>query len=284
MSDIDLSPILEDPRRVKRLCRLEKKRRGVRAGSLVFVGMHNIARHWWCTQEAVFKSRENEDGFFAAYLENRLKLAQKRGLIKKLPHGDDTILDAGSGLSFSDAQSNFKKEHRGSSRPTPKRPRSGKLLRVATDTVSDTSDPDESAFERGNRLEAENAEEYPTFRWHFPWKDYVVVGVPDGITQRFVYEYKTTKNRYLLNYVRPVALAQADLYALFFHRRVKRVQIQIIEEGVIETYEQSADAKQAARTLNAFSAVEQGEPARPPKVWKCRHCEFIENCPITLAV
>jgi len=282
MSDIDLSPILDDSRRVKRLCRLEKKRRGVRAGSLVFVGIHNVARHWWCTQEAVLKSQENEDQFFAAYLVDRLELAQKRGLIKKLPRGDDAILDAGSGLSFSDAQSCFKKEHREISRPKTKR--HGKTLHVTADTMSNTLDPNESAFQRGNLLEALNAEKYSTFRWHFPWRNYVVVGVPDGITQRFVYEYKTTRNRYLLNYVRPVALAQADLYALFFRRRIKRVQIQIIEEGVIETYEQSADAKQAARTLNAFSAVEQGEPARPPKVWKCRHCEFIENCPITLAV
>src|SRR5438094_397592 len=57
--------IFRDEGRLGRLLALEKQRRGIPMGKLVFVGMHNVAQHWWCTQQAVFKSRANEGMFFA---------------------------------------------------------------------------------------------------------------------------------------------------------------------------------------------------------------------------
>jgi hypothetical protein len=36
-----------------------------------------------------------------------------------------------------------------------------------------------------------------------------VIGVPDGITDRFVYEFKATKNKFLALFRKPVALVQA---------------------------------------------------------------------------
>src|SRR5262245_1861688 len=63
---------------------------------------------------------------------------------------------------------------------------------------------------------ATRAERYPTIRWHFPWAGHVVVGLPDGLTGAFVYEYKTTASRYLAGHLEPVQLAQADLYGHFF--------------------------------------------------------------------
>ncbi len=109
-----------------------------------------------------------------------------------------------------------------------------------------------------------------------------MIGVPDGVTDRFVYEYKTTKNRFLLNFVRPIALAQGDLYAVFFRRQVKRVQIEVREENATETHEDKADRERAEHTLEAFAAVDRGERARPPKEWKCRNCDYVRYCPVTL--
>lgn len=43
---------------------------------------------------------------------------------------------------------------------------------------------------RGAVYEELLAEKYPTIRWNFSWENYVVVGVPDGITDDFVYEFK----------------------------------------------------------------------------------------------
>jgi len=42
----------------------------------------------------------------------------------------------------------------------------------------------------------------------------MLVRVPDGITDSFVYECKTTK-QVLQYYIKPVALAQANLYGAF---------------------------------------------------------------------
>src|SRR5205823_11974501 len=77
---------------------------------------------------------------------------------------------------------------------------------------------------RGQLLQADRAERHPTIRWNFSWGPYVLVGVPDGLTDAFVYEFKTTRSDYLGRLLKPVATAQADLYGRFFRRPVKRVQ------------------------------------------------------------
>jgi hypothetical protein len=136
---------------------------------------------------------------------------------------------------------------------------------------------------RGELFQTSRAEKYPTIRWHFPWGPYSVGGVPDGLTEAFAYEYKTTRNRYLLTFMKPVAFAQADLYGHFFRRPRKRVQILVVEENVPETYEEAVDAARVEQTLAAFARVDAGEPARPPRPWKCRACDFRATCPISQA-
>ena len=107
---------------------------------------------------------------------------------------------------------------------------------------------------------------------------YVVVGMPDGITESFVYEFKKVRNRFLLRFVKPVAFAQADLYAYFFKRPKKRVQIYVEEEDVVETFEEEANIENAIETLQKFKDVDEGHTPIPPKEWKCRKCEFREEC------
>ena len=65
-------------------------------------------------------------------------------------------------------------------------------------------------FPRGHNRELISSEKYPTFRWNFEWSKFVVIGLPDGITDKFVYEFKSTKKRLLFNKALP--FAQADLY------------------------------------------------------------------------
>jgi hypothetical protein len=88
--------------------------------------------------------------------------------------------------------------------------------------------------------------------------------VPDGLTEDFAYEYKTTRSRSLLRFMKPVAFAQADLYGYFFRRPKKRVQILVVEEDATQTWESPMDTGNAQRTLAAFASVDGGEPARPP--------------------
>jgi hypothetical protein len=108
-------------------------------------------------------------------------------------------------------------------------------------------------------------------------------GVPDGLTEDFAYEYKTTRTRYLLSFMKPPAFAQADLYGYFFRRPKKRVQILVVEENVTETIEEAVDVIRAEKTLSAFARVDAGQPAILPIAWKCKKCDFRATCPISQA-
>ena len=117
MGDIE---VIEDPKRLERLLALEKQRRGVPAGALVFVGMHDVAQHWWCTQYAVFKNRSYELRFFAAHLNDRIQTAQGLGLISKLPRTNQAILDIGHNLSLADRETYLENDHQNASERKPR--------------------------------------------------------------------------------------------------------------------------------------------------------------------
>lgn len=86
--------------RLQRLLTLEKERRGVCQDALVFIGMANVAKHKWCTQEAVMKSRCNEIMFFGAYLQDRINRAIDLGRIDKVPRKDAAILSIGEDIKL----------------------------------------------------------------------------------------------------------------------------------------------------------------------------------------
>jgi hypothetical protein len=310
MNDIEIqvNEILGDSNRWKGLLRLEKRRRGVPQEALVFVGMANVASHWWCTQKAVFTSRASELDLFAAYLLDRIVYAHRLGLVMHLPRSDDALLDVGKEITLADVQNLLKAEqHKVEERashfagdhatwlcqesmdiddkrsrlinqdlPAGKKEYCEDLAAVGGVRVIGLDNPKR----RGMIYHVSRAYKYPTIRWNFTWGPYQVVGEPDGITDDSVYEYKTTRNWFLFKFRKPVAFAQADLYGYFFHRPKKRVQIDIIEDGSCETFEQPVDAENAQRTLADFARVELGDPAHPPKAWKCRGCEFQTTCPI----
>lgn len=310
----EAAKLLQDKRRLKRLLTLEKRRRGCAANELIFVGMHNVAQHWWCTQQAVLKSRVNEAMFFAVYLHDRITYASRLGLIDKLPRRNESLLDIGREIAFADVEKLRRKDEQKAAKNAKADKAAGiEVHWSAVDTVDQERKPvrfinpvqpeelkrdseleavarglrvgdiEEQPLLRGKFFERSHAERYPTVRWNFPWRTYVVVGVPDGLTDEFVYEYKTTRTRWLLNFAKPVAFAQADLYGYFFRRQKKRVQFEIVAEGKTDTYEEPVDRDRAEETLAAFAWVDGGEPAHFPKPWKCRNCDFRLTCPITQA-
>ncbi len=306
MSDIEskASELIQDRKVMERLLTAEKKRRGAGTG-LTFVGVHNVAQHWWCTQQAVLKSRANELMFFAVYLQDRIGYAHRLGLIDKLPRRGEALLDIGREITLADVEM--------LRRQTPKKPADVEVYYSAFDTVDKGGKPvryihpdqpkemkrdfereaaarnvrigdvEEHPLMRGMFFHSSRAEWHPTVRWNFPWRTYTVVGEPDGLTEEFVYEYKSTRNRYLMNFVKPVAIAQADLYGYFFQRQKKRVQIEIGEESNTDTYEQPVDRARAEETLTAFAGVDRGERPHLPKPWKCRSCDFRVTCSVSQA-
>jgi hypothetical protein len=313
MSDIQtkVSEILRDTSRLKRLLMLEKQRRDMPQDALVFVGMANVASHWWCTQQAVFQSRAIELDVFTAYLFDRIMYSHHLGLLSTLPTNDEALLDVGSDFTWDDIEKMLMlRASEGSNRAKDLPGRASWLFDNKLDNegkrtllLNPDLPPEERRFweemaalsgirvvsleedpkRRGEIYQESRAEKYPTIRWHFPWSCYSVGGTPDGLTKDFAYEYKTVRNRFLLAFRKPVALAQADLYAHFFRRPKKRVQLYIVEENATETHEETVSAAQAEDTLKAFARVDGGQPAHPPKAWKCRKCDFRATCPISQA-
>jgi CRISPR/Cas system-associated exonuclease Cas4 (RecB family) len=286
---------------LEKLLHLEKQRRGVDENSLVFIGMADVAAYYWCAMKSLYKNRKMELAFFASYLYDRLSYSLQLGLIKNLPQSPEEILRIGDEIGFNDIEQLLKE--RAVSEDQAAFIKAGKVIVdehgdqfLVINPALSLEDIDllqQWAKNRGIRvvnfdeapptvqgeiIEAAKAERYPTIRWNFAWDKYVVVGVPDGITNEFVYEFKTTKSKFLMNFLKPVALTQADLYGYFFKRNRKRVQIYIAETGEIETWEVPVDIERAKTVLAKFKEVEMGLTPLPPKAWKCKSCEFAEVC------
>lgn len=300
--EANVRELLGDRKRLEGLLLLEKARRSIYKDSLLFIGMANIARYYWCAMQALLKSKSNELEFFGAYLHDRILYSHCLGLIDRLPNSEEALLDVGKEITFDDVQKllgekakraegisvtfeaiEFTDEHGESimvinpDLPLEWRAQyeieaKAKGFRIAN--------PEEFPKLRGDFLQTTRAEQYPTIRWNFEWGKYVVVGVPDGITDRFVYEFKTTRNRFLMGFTKPVALTQADLYGYFFRRDEKRVQIHIVEEGMTETWEGRVDTARAEQVLENLSRVDAGWIPPLPKAWKCKSCEFRPACQI----
>jgi hypothetical protein len=298
--------------RLKRLLKLEKERRGVPQDALVFVGMADVAEQRWCEQKAVVNSRARELRYFAGYLFERIVYGYRLGFVTDLPESDMGLLDTGNEVAWENVEQLLQEEavkeadrvkrSAGIHVTWPYRDyqyEDGQWLRLINpqqsaeerrlwqETAAEEGikviDLEKDPKLRGEVFQEVRAERYPTISWYFPWRRYSVGGGPDGLTNHFAYEYKTTRSRFLFQFMKPVALAQADLYGYFFRRPTKRVQIHIVEENVTETYEVAVNVVQANSTLSAFARVDAGEPARPPKVWKCNKCDFRNTCPISQA-
>jgi len=84
----------------------------------------------------------------------------------------------------------------------------------------------EDAFELGRIAQRLYGEKLPTIRLWIHFKEYVVGGVPDGITDSYVYEFKaTTQTGRRIAQVSKEAAKQARLYAYIFKRPTIKVQI-----------------------------------------------------------
>lgn len=282
---------------------LEKERRGVEKDKLVFIGMADVAEYYWCAMKSFFQNKEMELAYFGSYLHDRIMYSLKLGYIDEIPKNKEQLLDIGDEITLNDIErllaekaENMQKSEiaiyygpiiqedaAGNKRMIlpPDLPLGLKeeYLEIAeAEGIPVISIEEASPIMRGEILHRTKAEEYPTIRWNFPWKDYIVVGVPDGITDSFVYEFKTTRSEFLVRYTRPVAFTQADLYGYFFKRGSKRVQIYIVEKDIIKTWTEKVDTKNAEDVLYKFKRIEEGEPPKSPQKWKCKHCKFRTRC------
>jgi hypothetical protein len=287
-------------RRIEELLALEKRRRKVDADTLVFLAMSELASYYWCAVKSLLRSKENEPDFFGAYLVDRIEYSLELGRTLELPKDPEELLKIGSNLRFEDIEELLQKRRAemeksgvsgvifSSLETTDEK---GQRIIIVNPDVSDEIllpsstatlvDVEKFPKLRGEMIETTRAEHYPTIRWNFPWKEFVIVGVPDGITDSFVYEFKTVRDSYLELFIKPVAFAQADLYGYFFQRPEKRVQICAMKENEIHTWQEKVQKEKAIDLMSSFSRLVQGERPVPPRPWKCKRCEYRPTCLIS---
>lgn len=262
------------------LLRLEKERRGLPSDSRCFIGMSDLAYG---------NTRTDERGYFSAFLSDRTRCASRLGLVSRRPRLLADWLPIAAKVSFEERHRLFIEEEQ-ELRPRSliylidrsgrEHPFEGKIIadylagRIEVVGAVFASMPYKptkvserknralseagvipaklTASERGRLDQDLLAERYPTFRWHFDWRKYVVVGVPDGITASFVYEFKSTKE---LDRMKLMATRQADLYGYFFAREHKRIQIRDVPGGSVLTFSSPIDRLNAETTLERYAAL-----------------------------
>ena len=299
-----LNSLFKNKGSLERLLYLEKERRGVSKDALVFIGMADVAAYYWCAMKSLYKNREMELTFFSSYLYDRIFYSFQLGLINELPQSLENTLEIGDEIDISAIEQLLSKRNSGENLVTgtlsaiETTDENGDRIIMVSPTLSNEEFDfwEQQAKDRGIRIVsldeapplirgeiAQNsyAKRYPTIRWNFVWDKYVVVGMPDGITSEFVYEFKSTRNRFLMKFLKPVAFTQADLYGYFFKRSKKLVQIFVIEDGKTETWDTMVDTKRAVDTLIKFKKMELGILPPAPKAWKCKSCEFAAYCALS---
>lgn len=272
-SNMELPKCFSERAWLQRLLIAEKRRRNVPESSLVFIGMHNISQYWWCGMYSIIKSRHNEVEFFGVYLKDRIIYSLLTGRISSVPKKQQDLLEVSNDLSLKDIEKFFQKQNSTEDKKNQCIKKIEKRNIVSRLEVTDH-------FEQGLKNELALAEAYPSFRWNFPYSKYVIIGIPDGITKKFVYEFKSTTRKFFSLYSKCIALTQADFYGYFFKRKIKRVQIFIEEDATTETHETTVDLNRVKETMAKFEAVDNGNMPRPPARWKCKSCEFKTECSI----
>lgn len=255
-----------------KLLNKEKRRAGLKGKDLYYIGVADTARWWWCSKQSILHNRRMELAYFQAHLEDRIEYSIFGGYVDKEPSKFvEDIVDTLPDLSKIDIEKIL--AYRKAKLPIMREPTEKEIEAIAL------SRGETEAEIEGIKAHYTKAEKYATVRWGFKWRDFIINGVPDGITDEYVYEFKTVGSEFLLRYSKPVVFAQADLYGYFFRRSKKRVQILIKETGEIKTWVEPINTKEAELTLAyLWKALRKNEGLIDPVSWKCKSCRFKEEC------
>lgn len=251
------------------LMKLEKKRLGIPPDRLVFIGMANCAKYYWCAWQYYLKSKREEIGFFLAYFEDRLTRSNELNLLKKFPKKVTDILKIGDEINTRDIHNLWLKRKKNF---TP--PDSNHKITVETYEITENTSP----LKKGEIYHITRAEHYPSIRWNFRYKDMVLIGIPDGIADEFVYEFKYTGKKASISEVLMSATCQADVYGYYFQRPKRRVQIFCGEDEKVYTYDNEITKQKVIDLLEKWIDLRNGKMPIKPKSRKCGSCEFKEDC------
>ena len=297
-----VTKVLSRIKQINKLLEVEKCRRGVPVKSLLFIGAADTANFYWCPMKSLLSNIDMEPLYFRSYLHDRLLYSLKLGYVKTLPRDVEKLLSIGDEIGLNDIEKLLREQiHDDSEKPpsfvifstfTSEGPTKCMVLNpflspavrdrleklAKKERINIVSLDEIPPKLRGEICEDFLAERYPTIRWNFEWENYVIVGVPDGITEDFVYEFKTTGSEFLLGYMERSALAQGDLYGFFFRRQNKRVQIYVVNQAETYTWHEKVDINAAISLLKAFKRLDETREFTFPEKWKCRNCSFRRVC------
>lgn len=235
-----------------------KKERAVR-----YLKVSNIAQQHWCHQFSIYRAVEDEKMVKEAvkqlnsYPNNKAKINHRDTKYKYLPkHKLRELMgiskNQGEVRAHVDAVKNIVYL------PTP-----GDILEIG--------EIEQHLF----------AERYPTVKTFFTWGKYTVLACPDGISDDFCYEFKSTSNPFLYFYVKPVALSQVHIYSYFYKKPKVRAQIRIRSTEEIKTIKGRRDNTRVAKALDTMDKLLMGKiKPIPPRAWKCKKCEYRKECPV----
>ena len=248
------------------LMNLEKERLGLSRDELVFIGMANLSKYYWCAWQYYLKAKREESLFFFSYFLDRLTNSVELGLLSNPPKQVIAILKIGDNIEYDHIQKLLKEQKTKST--------SNKTKNDIRKMFRKEKDP----MQKGSICQILHGENYPTRRWNFKYKSIVLVGVPDGITNDFVYEFKFTSKSGYLKHTLITAACQADVYGYYFKRSKRRVQIFCEEDDKVYTYEDSIDKEKVNNLLEKWIDMKKGYLPIKPKPWKCNICEFKKDC------
>lgn len=300
---------MENPIKALKGLMKEKQKRNIPSKQPIFIAVADIAGMFWCNQKMIFKIKENELNIYSGYLNNikkygsnlsvkeldrilkseELEMKRRISNIKNINEKVYStkkwhiILDnknaelSESDLEYLDSLATIDTAMDKIEKILKKRGIKSEFM--AAENTESTLFDESIPLDRGFLDEGKYAERYPSVRYHFDWNDYVIMGIPDGITKDFCYEFKSTTNGFSAFYIKPIAIAQAQLYSYFFKRPKIRVQILTKDNGKIATIEEKADKKKAEEILRTMDGLlKEKKSAIPPKPWKCRSCGYINQC------
>lgn len=236
-----------------------------------YLGTADIAGMGWCEQKFLFRSKKIELMFKDAYEEDCKRFGKNAKVERLNKHLDriKLLISRGNificGEKFHDIIKTYGHPE------TTLEELADKFKSIYKDEYEEIGRIDEQIY--GRKL--------PTLRYHFKFKDYIIEAVPDGITDDYCYEFKSTGNRFLYYFIKPCAIDQAMLYSYFFKRKNYVVEIYMRDEGKKEVIEGKLDKKKAKAILNRMDKLLRGViKPRPPKPFKCKNCHFSKECPI----
>ncbi|MBU2805238.1 hypothetical protein HF668_08790 [Acidithiobacillus ferridurans] len=225
--------------------------------------------------KSLFRIRQNELMFFRCYLVDRILYSREFGWVgDNVPQDDDELLSIGSGITLENIQTLIEKKKNGVDSKAHESISKQRLKDEAEMLYEHLSD---DPFSRGNALESLCAKKLPKIRWNFELGGFIFVGFPDGIGDAYVYEFKSTSNPFMKSFMKPCAIAQANLYANMFHLEKYQVEILTRDKGT-ECVDGYANVDDAERLAKSISDVIHGEKHIKPKPFKCRLCEFNMDC------